>query len=259
GGGRLSSLVLDADGSPRIAFLHVLSSDLRYASGAIELSTPATAVVWPVGANRFVRWDGTGLADLSISTDGGASFQTIAPGISGGAYTLLVPRSPSTQCRIRVQRSLPYSASFSESLFQIRAGVDLVTFRADPVPFEAGALVTWRTNPDIIDLAGYRLEKSVGPGGFASVLALTRELSYRDPGAGPSTRYRLTAVNGLGDDLLLGEADFLPQKPLAVGPLPYRGGNLTISFASSGGPGGTSAPAVVALYDVRGRLVRTIV
>src|SRR5439155_418500 len=146
GGGRLSSLVLDADGSPRIAFLHVLSSDLRYASGAIELSTPATAVVWPVGANRVVRWDGTGLADLSISTDGGASFQTIAPGISGGAYTLLVPRSPSTQCRIRVQR-----------------------------------------------------------------------------------------------------------------PLPYRGGNLTISFASSGGPGGTSAPAVVALYDVRGRLVRTIV
>ena len=136
--------------------------------------------------------------------------------------------------------------------------MDLVAFRADPVPYEGGALVTWATNPGVGDLAGYRLEKAVGSGAFTSVLGLTSEVTYRDPGAIPGTQYRLTAVNGLGDAFVLGVATFRPRKPLAAGPLPYRGGDLTISFASSGGAAGAPALTEVILFDLRGRRVRTI-
>jgi len=94
----------------------------------------------------------------------------------------------------------------------------------------------------------------VGTGAFTSVLGLTSEVTYRDPGATPATQYRLTAVNGLGDAFVLGVVSFRPRKPLAAGPLPYRAGDLTISFAS----GGASALTEVILYDLRGRRVRMI-
>jgi hypothetical protein len=118
--------------------------------------------------------------------------------------------------------------------------------------------VTWRTEPGPEDLAGYRLERSSGSGEWATVAPLTRETSYTDPSAGPASRYRLFAVNGLGEELMLGETSFRPAAALQAWPLPYRGGNLSITFATHGGAGGGAAPATVALYDVTGRLVRTI-
>jgi hypothetical protein len=67
-------------------------------------------------------------------------------------------------------------------------------------------------------------------------------------------------VNGLGEELLLGEAVMArPTRLLAAWPLPYRGGEIHISFATAGGLGGGLGKAEVALYDVRGRRVRTMV
>jgi flagellar hook assembly protein FlgD len=57
---------------------------------------------------------------------------------------------------------------------------------------------------------------------------------------------------------MLGETSFRPLAALAAWPLPYRGGNLTVSFATANGVGGASARAEVGLYDVSGRLVRRI-
>jgi hypothetical protein len=68
----------------------------------------------------------------------------------------------------------------------------------------------------------------------------------------------LTAINGLGEELVLGEASLLPVAPLAAWPLPYSGGELHVSFASPGGLGGGAGETSVELYDLSGRLVRTI-
>jgi hypothetical protein len=79
-----------------------------------------------------------------------------------------------------------------------------------------------------------------------------------DPQGGPGSQYRLFAVNGFGEELWLGEASLRPLAPLAAWPLPYRGGNLTISFATFGGLGGGLGSAEVSVFDVSGRLVRRI-
>jgi len=71
-------------------------------------------------------------------------------------------------------------------------------------------------------------------------------------------RYRLTAINGLGDELMLGETMLAPRAALAAWPLPYRGGELTVSFRSAGGLGGGRASADVTIFDLRGRRVRTL-
>ena len=74
-----------------------------------------------------------------------------------------------------------------------------------------------------------------------------------------NNRYRLTAINGLGEELLLGETAFTPRVALSAWPLPYRGKTLNLSFATFVGRGGGSGLAEVVVYDLQGRLVRTIV
>ena len=86
----------------------------------------------------------------------------------------------------------------------------------------------------------------------------TSETSCVDAVAAPGTRYRLTAINGLGGELVLGETTYLSTAPLAAWPLPYRGGPLEISFATSGGLGGGAGQTEVVLFDASGRRVSTI-
>ena len=66
------------------------------------------------------------------------------------------------------------------------------------------------------------------------------------------------AVNGFGDELLLGETSIAPLRAIAAWPLPYRGGALTVMFASAGGLGAGHGKTEVAIYDVQGRLIRTL-
>ncbi len=56
----------------------------------------------------------------------------------------------------------------------------------------------------------------------------------------------------------MGETSLRPAAPLAAWPLPYRDGNLAVSFATHGGWGGGPGFAQVSLFDVAGRLLRTI-
>lgn len=48
------------------------------------------------------------------------------------------------------------------------------------------------------------------------------------------------------------------EHPLAAWPLPYRGGELTVSFATFGALGDGIAPAEVAVFDVAGRRIRVL-
>jgi hypothetical protein len=84
----------------------------------------------------------------------------------------------------------------------------------------------------------------------------TEATSYHDSRAEAGTLYRLTAINGLNEEYALGEALFGPEGSLAAWPLPYRGGELRISFLAGGHPAGS---ADLSLHDVTGRRVRTLV
>ena len=102
------------------------------------------------------------------------------------------------------------------------------------VPVESGLCCDpLDAGPD--DLAGYKVERSpVSSDTWTVLVSLVRDTEYHDASGAAGMRYRLTGINGLGEELLLGETMLTPQAVLAAWPLPYRGGDhvdCDISFA----------------------------
>jgi hypothetical protein len=257
--GSFVSLDLDAQGRARMAYYTGTTGDLKYASEAIEIGDPAPGVSWPVGARRTVTWDGTGLVDVSISIDGGATYGLLASGVSGGQYHFTVPYTPSKFCKVQVSRAVPASVAVNDSLFTINTSISLLSFSVRTAPTDEGkVMISWQTEPGPEDLAGYRLERRIGEAPWTMLVGLTRETSWLDENGGWGVRYRLFAVNARGEALLLGETELAPLAPLSAWPSPYRGGDLSVSFATFGGLGGGKASAELALYDLSGRLRRTL-
>jgi hypothetical protein len=227
------------------------------------VTAPNGGETWPVGATRTISWLGAEPADVWLSPDGGNSHQLVESGVGGAAQNLLTVRVPHTPTKFARIKLTPTDANIggfdrSDSLFTIQTSVALLAMLAAPLP-GGGASITWSTNPGPEDLAGYRLERSAaGTPDWRILVELTRDTFATDPQGGPGIQYRLFAVNGFGEELWLGEASIRPVAPLVAWPLPYRGGNLAISFATYGGLGGGLGPAEVAVYDVSGRLVRQI-
>ncbi len=227
-----------------------------------HLLSPVGGETWNVGAMKTVSWLGPEKADLWLSTDAGKSFERIATDVGGdeqNTHPLRVPHSPGKFAMVKLT---PTDGTLrgldqSDSLFTIQTSVSLLALLAAPLP-QGGASITWSTDPGPSDLQGYRLERAVGTGDWNTLVALTRETSVTDHSGGPGSRYRLFAVNGYGEELWLGETGLRPARALAAWPLPYRGGNLNVSFATYGGLGGGLGSAEVSVYDVRGRLVRHV-
>jgi len=255
-----TSLELDAQGNPRISYREINTNDLKYADASVRLVNLVAGAIWPVGGVRELRWAGVGPVDVKLSADGGASFQTLASGVVDNSFTFQVPHLPTKFGRIGVFRTSPISSSVSNGLFTIEASIGLLSLTAAWEGGPAEARIAWRTNPGPEDLAGYRLERASHDlaGGWETIVALTRETSYTDRDAVGGNRYRLFGVNGLGQEHLLGEAALLPARSLAAWPLPYRAGDLTVSFGVAGGIGGGPGRADVAVFDLSGRHVRTL-
>lgn len=256
--GYYTSVAVDAEGNARVAYQDYANGLLRYASSAIELSSPSPGDVWPVGATRTVRWDGTGHVNISLSVDGGNSFQMLAEDVSGGSHGIVVPHRPSAFAQIRIERAVPRAQSTTPGLFTVETDIMLLSLSVSSAPAGVGAEIIWKSDPGPGDLEGYRLEKRTHGGAWSSLVSLTTDTKYRDVSATPGTEYRLFGVNRFGESLLLGEATFGTMRPLAAGPLPYRGGRMQITFSTGGGLGGGPGTAEVALFDLQGRLVRTL-
>jgi len=134
--------------------------------------------------------------------------------------------------------------------------VALLAFAAQAAP-AGGADLSWSSDPGPEDLAGYRVERAEGTG-WRTLVGLTRETSYHDGSAGVAASYRLTAINGLGEEWQLGETSLAPRAPLAAWPTPYAGGDMNVRFAATGGLGGGTSETTVELYDLSGRKIRTL-
>ncbi len=229
---------------------------------------PSAGDTWNVGGTQTISWLGAEPADLWLSVDGARSYELLLTELGGSATNaveLRVPHAPTRYARLKLTPSDPLTMGVaeSESLFTIQSSVALLRLQAEPG--EEGTRLEWSTQPEVgpEGLAGYRLYRLAPGGGGAGArigpdLIVTTSYTDADAGVALGSLYRLMAINGLGEELMLGETAPFPSAPLAAWPLPYRGGNLHVTFATAGGLGGGLGPADVRIYDVAGRLVRTL-
>jgi hypothetical protein len=233
------------------------------------LRAPNGGETWPVGSQQTIRWMGKDLAIVSLSTDGGLTYEMLRDRAGGSAeneFTLRVPHAPTRFAMMKIE---PVSTTVSgqdqsDSLFTIETSVSLLTFTVAARP-GGGAELAWDTQPAVgpQGIAGYRLYRSdagaaAGDLGRPIGPSLITANGYTDASGAQGATYRLAAVNGLGEELELGRRMLAPSAPLAAWPLPYRGGELNVSFAAAGGLGRGPGAAEVALFDAAGRRVRTL-
>lgn len=147
-------------------------------------------------------------------------------------------------------------------MFTVQTGIGLLGLDAQPAP-QGGTLLVWSTNPGVgpEGIAGYRLYRVDSTSGSAGVRIgpdPITETRYTDSEGTAGTHYRLSAMNGLGEELELGEVSLGPVRTLLAWPLPYRSGELHVSFSIFGPLGATTGTAEVGLYDPSGRQVRML-
>jgi FG-GAP repeat protein/flagellar hook capping protein FlgD len=227
-----------------------------------QLLAPNGGETWNVGARRTITWLGAEPADVWLSTDGGQTqdlLESRTGGSASNSISVRVPHSPTRFARIRITPSdlSVGGGDRSDSLFTIQTSVALLSLLAAPAP-TGGVQLTWSSDPGPQDLSGYRVERAMGSESWSTIAPLVSETSYLDAGGAPGARYRLFAINGFAEELLLGETALRPAVPLAAWPLPYRGGTLHIGFATSGAAAHGAGETEVSIFDVRGRLVQRI-
>lgn len=263
-----TGIALDRFGNPHIVHYDNFLDELKYTHTSLELTSPNGGSVWPVGSERTIEWNGIGWIYVYLSVDGGSSYDLLASNVTddanpgGGTYLLRVPHTPSRFCKVKLTRSSYFTEAVSDSFFSIEADIVLLGLSVEPAVELSGNRITWETNPAPEDLGGYRLERERPGEGVTELASLLKQTTYHDASGLPSDRYRLYAVNGLGEEYYLGEAEsritLAPGEGLRLWPTPYRGGALNIAFATSGGFGGGVGRTTVTIYDVAGRRVREV-
>ncbi len=133
--------------------------------------------------------------------------------------------------------------------------------------FEAVALageveLRWATDPapGPTGLAGYRLERLAADGAATTLADSITATSWRGPEHERGVRYRLSALDGLGRRLELGEASIATLADVfRLWPQPARGGRFTLELAAPALADGLTPPDfAIEAFDVVGRRVATL-
>jgi len=261
GVGQYSSLALDAQGNPRVSYFDASLGDLKYATAGVHLLGPASGVTWAVGSRQEVAWSGVGTVDLYLTADGTGYEELLADNVIASPIVVRVPHIPSRFARLTLFRSSPFSTSTTDSFFRIDATIALAKFNAAQAEDGGGARLTWETRPGPEADIRYRVERAVPDAGLFSPMHadLLDRGEIVDPSPVAGSRYRLIAVNGLGEEYVLGETVAAPvlreSAALAVTPNPATSGVVQLTYRV-----GVDFPQTdLSIYDTSGRLVRVLV
>lgn len=281
--GYYASLELDAQGNPHVGYMQQTRFVPKYAAAAVRVASPNAGVTWSVGSLQNVAWWGVGPVDVSLATDGSANSVPLARGMTSSPISVRVPHLPTRFARIVIERGAPFSSDASDSFFRVDATIALNKFEAsfaggDPVgavgaegaagrastsmtsggAASTGVHVTWKTTPAPPEIDGYRLERARdASSAFAPLHAgVIRGEAFVDPSGAESARYRLVAVNGLGEEYTLGETGIAtalrPGRLLSVSPNPAPGGVARVAYRVPA----DGVSIAVDVFDVSGRRIR---
>jgi len=291
--GAYTSLALDASGNPHVSYYDYTTDDLKYATTAVRVAGPGAGVTWAVGSLQDVAWTGVGDIIVSLSVDGGRTFEPLPGPANISPYRIRVPHAPTRFARIKIERANSYSYSLTDSFFTINATIALNKFDARVVGGGADAsaksalfardasegfrgsaasdaravALTWATTPGREADIRYRIERAASDDASSVFTPLTvepldaNEYVDADAAAGASAsgaRYRLIAINGLGEEYALGETAVAPAlapgRFLSATPNPAPGGATSFAFRT----GQDGLPTDLVIYDLSGRRVATV-
>jgi hypothetical protein len=262
--GELCAIDIDALGNPMVSYYDAGNGDLKLAESGVQITSPAGGASWAVGSLQTITWRGLGEVTISLSADGGQTFVALPGPTQEDAYSLRVPHVPTRFARLKIERATPRAFALSDSFFSIAATIALTKFDS-AWEADGGLRLSWQTDPAPPTIEGYRLERS--DTGFqplhAGLLAVAEFVDRTAPRE-RIARYRLIAVNGLGEEYVVGEKASIPAalggRDLAAIPNPARGGQTRVLYrAPAEHPlGGGSARLDLAVFDASGRRVVTL-
>jgi FlgD Ig-like domain len=262
--GELCTLEIDALGNPMVSYYAGDTGDLKLAESGVQMVSPAGGVSWAVGSLQTIAWRGLGEVTISLSADGGQTFVALPGPTQEDAYALRVPHVPTRFARLKIERESPRAFALTDSFFSINATISLSKFDS---AWEAGGglRLSWQTDPAPPTIEGYRLERS--DTGFQPLhegLLASAEFIDRTAPRERIARYRLVAVNGLGEEYVVGEMASIPAafggRDLMAIPNPAPRGQTRVLYrAPAEHPlGGGAAILDLAVFDTSGRRVATL-
>jgi len=243
------------------------------AQETITITYPTDGEIFEVGSNPTITYTSignSGLINLDYSTDGGATWDTIATKTEDdGDWTQwIVPNKPSSNCKIRVSDADGSPSAVSDSLFTIKdvIPVELVSFTANVNGIKI--LLEWKTATETNN-KGFAVErkyeksewKEIGFINGAGTSAIDNNYSFSDNTLTVSGNYsyRLKQIDYNGfynySAEVLIKADLIPDEfTLSQNyPNPFNPSTRIHYQVSS------NSHASLKVYDVLGNEIATLV